>query len=328
MIVLESFPAPAASTNPYIVQLADGLSQRCDLRTFTWRRALTGRVDLFHVHWPERLVRGSTPPRTFGRRLAFCALLARLAVTRTPVVRTLHNLEPHEGSSWVERHLLGLLDRLTSANVLLNAESPRRTKLDRVILHGDYRDWFARYPRSERVPDRIAYAGLIRPYKGVIELVDAFAGLDGGVTLTVSGKVDTEVLREALHSAAHRDPRLALDLRYVDDARLVHHLTEAEVVVLPYREVHNSGVALLALSLDRPVLITESASTSALAEEVGQAWVMRFTHPLSAADLRAALDGAHALVTSGPDLSQRSWAKTVEQHLELFELLCSRPARS
>ena len=93
--VLQSFGRPGPRTNPYIVMLGDSLARTPDLELvrFSWRAALVGRYDVVHLHWPEVLMEGRDPLRSAGKRVAFAALLTRVAVTRTPVVRTVHNLE-------------------------------------------------------------------------------------------------------------------------------------------------------------------------------------------------------------------------------------------
>ena len=55
--------------------------------------------------------------------------------------------------------------------------------------------------------------------------------------------------------------------------------------------------ALLALSLDRPVLVPANPVNDRLAEEVGPVWVQRYAGALTAEVLTSAL----AAVRSGPD---------------------------
>ena len=64
---------------------------------------------------------------------------------------------------------------------------------------------------------------------------------------------------------------------------------EAQLVVLPYRQMLNSGALLLALSLARPVLAPWSGANAAIAEEVGEGWLTLYRGELDAATLAAAL---------------------------------------
>ena len=82
----------------------------------------------------------------------------------------------------------------------------------------------------------------------------------------------------------------------------------AELVVLPYREMHNSGVLLVTLSLDRPVLVPSTPSNLALAEEVGPDWIYLYDGELSSAILQATLERMRAAgPRPRPRLDDRDW---------------------
>lgn len=321
--LLTSLPGRGPNTNPYLLQLLDELAahpSEVRVHYFSWGRALLGRWDVLHVHWPERLLRGATPLRTRWRRARFRLLLLRLRVGRGVLVRTVHNLASHEAGEAVERRLLDVLDRRTALWIRLNPFTPVPTGASvRTIRHGHYRDWFSNTPRSDRIPGRLLFFGLLRPYKGVEELLDAFAGLpDGGLQLRLVGRVQDPVLRAAVERAQARDRRVASVLRYVPDAQLAPEVTAAQLVVLPYRAVHNSGAALLALSLGRPVLMPDSDTTRWLRDEVGADWVRVYSGPLTAAVLAEAVRATSALPGEGPVFEGRDWPTIAEAHLEAF----------
>jgi beta-1,4-mannosyltransferase len=332
LTVLESFPQPRATTNPYIVMLAEALTATPGLRMlhFSWRTALLGRYDVFHAHWPEILVSGQTPVKKVARQVLFALLLARLRLTRTPIVRTRHNLGVHDGVSWREGALLGLAERMTTLWILINALPTDDFGDGRTvqILHGHYRDWFARYPRDRSVRGRMAYFGLVRRYKNVEALVRVFRDLPGEFTLTVSGNPDTEQLADDITQQVDGDARIDLDLRFLGDDELVSTVSKAELVVLPYREMHNSGSVLAALSLDRPVLVPANQVNGLLAAEVGESWVLRYDGDLST----KAIESAFARIRdhppeSRPDLSRREWSAAGADHLAAFHEASRRRKR-
>jgi GT2 family glycosyltransferase len=324
--VLQSFPAPRPTTNPYIVMLAECLDAHPDveLRTFTWRRALTERFDVFHAHWPEILVSGQSPAKALVRQAMYALFLIKLRLQGTAIVRTLHNLELPSGISRREIALLRLTERHTSLFIRLN----EITDVDRphaTIVHGHYRDWFARYPREPQQPGRFAYFGLIRTYKAVDTLLRAFTGIPADrndVSLVVGGKPSSQELRDELESLAAPDPRVSLKLEFLPDETLVAVASAAELIVLPYREMHNSGGVLAALSLDRPVLSPDNEVNRRLGAEVGERWVHRFEPPLTADILLDVLCQVRRereqAPSETPDLSKRDWSGTAEQHVAAY----------
>jgi beta-1,4-mannosyltransferase len=324
--VLSSFPDPRPTTNPYIVQLARALrgTEGIELSTFSWATALTGRVNVFHAHWPEILVGGRTGPKKLVRQALFALMLLRFRYRGTAVVRTVHNLHLPQDISPVERALLTWFDQWTTHRVILNESTHLpKDQPHTLVLHGHYRDWFAELPRREAVPGRLAFVGMIRRYKGTETLVQAFRGLpDTELSLSISGKPSSEELAADLRAVAGEDSRIRFRFAFIDDSELVSAVTEAELVVLPYRHMHNSGGVLTALSLDRPVLVPDNEVNRRLAEEVGPEWVHLFAGELDAADLERALDAVHAaeMVPRGsrPDLSRRAWSHTGLDHTEVY----------
>ncbi|MEQ6896510.1 glycosyltransferase [Microbacterium sp. KR10-403] len=320
--VLESFAEPRSTTNPYITQLATALKAepRLEVAFFSWRRALVGPYDVFHAHWPDALLAGRNPLTRLAKRLAAALLLLRLIVRRTPVVRTMHNVTPHEKSraaGWFDHALM----RRTRIRILLN-DAHSSDSDTYVIPHGDYRDWYAKFPRAELIPGRIGFAGLIRPYKGVEDLVRAFRSLsedDETVSLSIVGMPRTEKLRSNIEEGVAKTPRTSVTFAYVTDEDLVNALTEAELVALPYHHMTNSGAALAALSLDRHVLLPRVPAAETLQAEVGATWVTLFDGPLLPEHLGSALRAAKA-VPAGAKVAfhDRDWKDAGTRHWHAF----------
>lgn len=324
--VLQSVKPPAPTTNPYIVQLVAALDRYVDVGYFSWRRAILGRYDVLHVHWPEVMVRRDGLAARLAAQARFAALMLRLALTRTPLVRTVHNVRAHETGSRLENLLLSWCERRSSFWILLSPDTPLpRPRPSRVIPHGHYRDW---YPATsqQQVPGRLLHFGLIRPYKGVDALIAAFEQLDDArAGLRIVGRPTTAALRAEIEAACARDPRIEALLDYVDDATLAAELAACRLAVLPYRAMHNSGALLLALSLDRPALVPDGPTTRAIADEVGPGWVFTFTGELTAADLAGALTAGQAAPGGRrPRLEGREWPVVAAAHAEVYREVTGR----
>ncbi|WP_284252229.1 glycosyl transferase [Pseudolysinimonas kribbensis] len=287
---------------------------------FGWRRALAGRYDAIHFHWPETLFNARSPLRRLAKRWLFVALILRLRVSRTAVVRTVHNLQPPTGLTPLQRWLLSAVDLRTDLRILIGETTELPPGLPTVtILHGDYRPWFAGITRRSPIPGRLAFVGLIRRYKGVETLITSFRGLRGdGVSLAVSGNPTSDELADEIRGLAAEDPRVVLRLEFLDDADFVAAMTEGSLVALPYRFMHNSGSVLAALSLDRPVLVPRNDANEALATEVGPGWISMYDGELDTAALDAALDEVSRPRAPHPDLSRRGWERTGERHAQAY----------
>jgi GT2 family glycosyltransferase len=327
--VLESVRELRATTNPYIVQLVETLGRRedTDVVLFGYARAIAGRYDVFHVHWPELLLTSArTPLRRLARRLLTTAFIMRLRLTGTPVVRTWHNLVRPDGLSRWDHRLLDALERRTRHVIRLTDQTaPPLDVPTSTIVHAHYRDWFepvidALPEPVETVERRVLYFGLIKPYKGVEQLLEAVADRpEADLDVRLVGSPADAALADQVRAAVAADTRVSADLSYADDATLAAEIAAAILVVLPYKAMHNSGALLLALSLDTPVLAPDNEVNRRLAEEVGEGWLHLFEGTLTIEDLERALKAVAANPPYGrPDLSAREWPESAALHAAAF----------
>lgn len=320
--VLHSMAAPDGKVTRYADHMQAAASDDTVVSFFSWRRALLSNYDVLHIHWPEYLVRGRTAPRRWLKYGLLLLLAFRITLTRTKVVRTLHNLDSHEQGGALERYVLRVLNSRTNGYIALNQSSTTTQGRTVHIPHGHYIERFASYDRAEVVSGRVLFFGLIRPYKNVPALLNAFSGVEGDhLSLHIVGKPNTPRLGREIQSAAARDSRVTVRLEFVEDAELVRAATSAELVVLPYSEMHNSGVILVALSLGRVVLAPRSPVNEELQREVGADWLVLFDGPLTSADLGDAISRASRAAEGAPDLHNRDWSSVAERHRSFYRLM-------
>lgn len=321
MRVLHVLP-PSDGTTQYVDHMIGGAPPEIQVLTFSWLRALFGAYDVLHVHWPEALVRQRTPVGRFIKRVLAYTLLLRLELTETPVVRTVHSVAPYESGARPERPFLKALDRRTTLWIRLDptTQLPPGAR-NATIPHGHYRSVFSPDPGTVPEPGRLVQFGLVHGDKGMERLIDVFGTIDDpALRLTVMGRSQDEALSERIVTAAATDDRVEARLELVPDEVLAREVRRAELVVLPYRRTHSSGAALLALSLDRPVLVPRSAATDVLAREVGEGWVIMFDGVLQRGDLLRALATARLTRERGnrPDLAERDWELVGQRHAEVY----------
>ncbi|NNM46678.1 glycosyltransferase [Knoellia koreensis] len=310
--VLLSFPPPVVTSNPYNVMLAEAVADVPGVRVanFSWREALLGQYDVFHAHWPESAMAGRDRLRRAAKQVLFAVIVLRMRCKGVAWVRTMHNLALPEGISRFQRQLLLATERMTDLRILINEATPfDPTRPVEVVPHGDYRQWFAPFPRAERQPGRILFFGTVRRYKGLPRLVEAFrATTDEGLSLRIAGRVSNPEYEPELRALVAGDPRIDLTVGFVSDPDLVREVSAAQLVVLPYPEMHNSGSVLAALSLGTPVLVPDNEVNRRLSAEVGPGWVHTFADELEPQDLHRTLATlGEQWPPADPDLSARDW---------------------
>jgi beta-1,4-mannosyltransferase len=328
MRVLQSFRTGPGTTNPYLVQLGTQLGPETEVLGFSWGRALAAPYDVFHVHWPDSLLHGSSSLRNRLRRGLFRLLLLRLWLRRRiAVVRTLHDAHGQRTGSRTDRALLARLDKRTTLWIRPNAATPvPHGASTRTIEHGDFRAWFEAGGTGASVPGRLLYFGLIRPNKGVPDLIQAFTALPAGphggadgvtVSLRVVGTPTSTDLGAEVLLAALSDSRVTVSLGHLSKSELAAEVAQAELVILPYQDLYGSEASVLALSFARPILVPATAAARALAAEVGRGWVFTYAGALTATVLGDALARCRdeqADRSDRPDLSARAWPVIADKH--------------
>jgi glycosyltransferase involved in cell wall biosynthesis len=261
---------------------------------------------------------------------------------RPPLVLTAHDVlprEPRPGQLAAQRRLYERVDAVVVHSVRGRRRltdtlgvDPRRVH---VIPHGvlipgeDDRASEPSGVRMSGLPDDLAHVeipvalffGLLRPYKGLDVLLEAWHGIEGA-ELWVVGMPRMDI--ESLRAAAPAGVRFVS--RFVPDGEAAALLDRADLVVLPYREIDQSGVALTALGAGAPLVLTdvggfpELAATGAARlvapdDPAGLHRVLRELLEDEAA--RRAMSGHARAAAAGP----YAWEAIAQRTLELYRAL-------
>jgi len=135
----------------------------------------------------------------------------------------------------------------------------------------------------------ILFFGNITPYKGLEYLIAAFRQISdqqGDYRLIIAGRPkDCDAYWGTIQEAIRRDVqsgRVLLRVNYVPDEETELYFKAADVLVLPYRHIYQSGVIFLAYSFGLPVL---AADVGSLKEEVIEGKTGFVFRPEDAVDL-------------------------------------------
>lgn len=263
---------PIASLNPYQDLMFQGLVTHSvnatgiegGLRELA-AETRSGHTGVLHLHWVHGAATFKKLPGALLRFGIFhsALLLARFKGTR--IVWTVHNLVHHEHyRDWLDRLNSRLVARQAHA-ILVHGDSVVPVVASQLgvskkkiytIYHGNYKGVVQfQSPRKARDGVRFLFFGMIRPYKGVENLLHAFQKLAGSHQLHIAGSVKFDDLKQTIEKHAADDPaRITTELSFVSDERLQELLGWCDVVVLPYRDIFTSGSLLMAMTAGRPVV--------------------------------------------------------------------------
>lgn len=128
----------------------------------------------------------------------------------------------------------------------------------------------------------VLFFGQLRPYKGLDQLFDASILLqdEHPVELLLAGKPAPE-LKQELSRINDSGVAVTSALRFIEDTEVAAWFSAADVTVLPYRKVLNSGSMMLAASYGVPLVLP--AEDALLADFGDEPWI-RFFDTERAAD--------------------------------------------
>lgn len=221
---------------------------------------------------------------------------ARL-LPRRPVVLTAHDLlprEPRPGQVRAQRSLYDAVDAVVVHSEYGRGQLVAGLGVDpakvHVMHHGAF-TYLLEQPREEPLPPELAevrgpvvlFFGLLRPYKGIELLLEAWHDL-GGAELWIVGR--PRMALKPLRDKA--PPGVRFVPRFIAETELPAYFRRADLVVLPYLRTDRldfSGVLATAMAFGRPVVASDIGGFS----EVAAAGGLRTVTPGDHGELHEAL---------------------------------------
>lgn len=267
----------------------------------------------------------------------------RHLLPRRPTVLTAHDLLPREPRPLqvrAQQRLYGAVDA-----VIAHSEFGRRRLVEqigvaatkvRVIHHGAF-EYLTRLPEAELPPELGApdpdvpvamFFGLLRPYKGIEVLLDAWRAL-----IAASDRAELWIVgrpRMAIDRLCAESPAAVRWVpRFVSDAELAGCFRRADVLVLPYLSTDRfdfSGVLATALAFAKPAVLSDVGGFN----EVAGAGAARLSAAGNAEELAVTLGALLsddeerrrlAAAARAAAEGRYSWATAAQQTLALYREL-------
>jgi glycosyltransferase involved in cell wall biosynthesis len=206
------------------------------------------------------------------------ALDRRLLAPKHPRVYTMHWRLP-EAESGIARTLASLLGEM-DAVVVHTEHGAKRLEADfgvsadrlRVIPHGAF-DYLTRQEEEAPLPHELREVekpvilafGLVRHYKGTDVLIEAFSEVEDAELWVVGmPRMPMDELRDLARRASGT---VRFVDRFVTDPEIPAFMRRADLVVLPYRNIEQSGVLYTALAFGRPMVLSSVGGFPEIAEQ-------------------------------------------------------------
>jgi len=267
-------------------------------------RRIAKRADVVHFQW-----------------LSVQALDAHLLPAR-PRVLTAHDVlprEPNPSQLAGQRRLYERMDAIVVHSEHGAGRLRDELGLDpakvHVVPHGvlDNLAAVAPEPLFAKTKPVVLFFGLIRPYKGVDVLLEAWRAARPDAELWVVGmpRMDASFIH---------GPNVRTALRFVSGAELAGAFDAADLVVLPYREIDQSGVLFTALAFGKPLLLSavggfpEIEGAALVPPGDAQALAAQLTALLADPAKLARMAEASRALAAGP----YSWDGIAERTLALY----------
>jgi glycosyltransferase involved in cell wall biosynthesis len=344
---------PAAEQNPYLVVTKRNLEQLGAKVTVV--RDLDGaellslapRYDVLHIFNIKEYQSPFSSPepmlqlRHFSRRVRSLWMARRLGLK---LFWTLYN-EPkgNYSSEWLERFgrkwMFYQADRIICPS--RNTRSLLRERYpdlpEEKVIHIPHHNFGNYFPRQVRKSQARAHLGIaehgkvficfggVHPYKGLTDVIPLFGRHPlSDHTLIVAGSPSNKHYAATIEGLCAQYDNVHAFLRYIPSDEVQYYMQAADIFVMPYKDILNSGSTMLALSFSKPVV---APSIGMIPEVLNSSCSVLFEHSgsqalreamIKALDLNLERSSNEARRISDSYSAERMTRRLVNAYLDLF----------
>ena len=193
----------------------------------------------------------------------FLIRMLKKKLPQTKFIHTFHDPVGHEGDSVQKGVILyhKIVERLLDAIVVHSDISKEQThtflkpKCPVFQVPLGEKPWkpFSSVPFGSK---EVLIFGRLNPYKGLNhypKILDELYNIDPGIHVTIAGKASDGIESSLLVEIGSK-PNCTLTNRFVEDGDIDGYFERADIVLVPYTSITQSGVILDAYSRSRPVV--------------------------------------------------------------------------
>lgn len=297
----------SVKVNPYVDLFYSSLKRansNVDIQPYRLRHFFNS-IDICHFHWPESFLNASSAYLRIKGFLFLCIKIKLLKLLKVKIIWTVHNFSPHEkySSSTLEELFYKYWLKNVDALIFLSRASQKKFFIkysanirSEVIPHGHYREIYKSIMPSTYFKKQFdigkedfifGHYGLIRRYKNIPKLIQEFKKLDGDhYKLIIAGSVHKadELLEKEINYEAQSDSRVKLHLHFLKNEEMKELYSLTNIVILPFKDIVNSGSALLSLSMNCPIVVPNNVFMRELKSYISEENVFLFSGEFSFMD--------------------------------------------
>lgn len=284
-----AFPKYSLSSNPNIYNLYKNFENNKNffIDEFNLIKPFFKKYDIFHLHWPDYFFVKSFI-LTLIRVTYFFLITLILKLNGSKVIWTVHNIKPHNDYHPRFFKLTMLFwTRFIDGYISMSEESKRQTckvypslkkKKISIIFHGLYTNYpnkvskkYARIklgiPLKKKV---LLFFGRLERYKNILLLIKKFNNLSNNYFLIIAGKANDQKLLNEVIFKTKNNKNIKLYSRFIHNDKVQFFFNSCDIVVLPFKNILNSGSIMLALSFAKPVYCPNKGSLRELNKIIGK----------------------------------------------------------
>lgn len=202
--------------------------------------------------------------------------------TKLKVIYTAHNVLPHDtGNKYysIFKKIYLEVDKLIVHTINTKSTIMEKFGIEnekiKIVPHGKLGKEHYKISNNHLSKERITllFIGEIRENKGIDILINSWNDkLDLKYNLIIAGRAKDEI--KNMLKKLQKFKNVKLDIRFLEDEEFEKYIINSDIILLPYREISQSGVLMSAINYRKHVIISDRGGLKDIFEFGDFGWIM------------------------------------------------------
>lgn len=294
---------------------------------------------IFHLHW----VKFNLPlDGLFFLYVSFVYTLFNVLLIKIlgyKLVWTVHNLLPHEQATSNDLYVSRFISKVADAKIIHSSKliakmNEKGFNIANIfcIPHGNYIDVYPNNISKSIARKNIGinnefvflFFGMVRRYKGILQLVESFIRLETkykNIKLVIAGSVNDHSLLKDIKR--YKSSNIIYNLKSIKDEEIQIYMNSCDVVVLPFTETSTSGSAILAYSFKKSIIAPKMGNIADFPQNTGYFYNPEILHGLEK-KMEESINSSfrnHKNISAFKYIQTFTWKKSADLTIRLYNRL-------